>query len=377
MKAILALAAILVLGVVANEGEGEVEAEIVQSAEATTESQVTVDHELAVPTLPGRGQGCLPIRSKRDYRSRAWHKARKIVGFKGQCVAESACGGDRAVHGRCAGMGTVCCLSAGVINPFQKKPAQSPAGPILRATSACATQGGTCGTVADCSAVGGTTQSGLCPGPSTVKCCFKSSTPTPQPSGTPFTQLIRIPSGINAGLSFPASSFLISKIGQPGCPLTSACFSCNCAVTNGVINRNKVTLQVTPNVKITGLRPFVEAIQRAFAAMNAAGGEAQRAYLQVRTAGGLCCRPIKRPDGSAAGTWSNHSWGMAADFYFGPNIDPRGDAKCQYGLSVMAPFFQSEKLYWAAGYAGSSEDAMHFEASTAAITAWQAAGLLR
>jgi hypothetical protein len=190
------------------------------------------------------------------------------------------------------------------------------------------------------------------------------------------SSLISIPAGINSGLNFPSADFQIAKIGRPGCPLTAACFSCNCATNNAVISRLRVTMKVTDTVSITGLKPFVEAVQRAFANMKAAGGEALTAYQQAKSAGGLCCRPIKRSNGTPGGTWSNHSWGVAVDFFFGGSMDPRGDAKTQYGLSVMAPFFQREKLYWAAGYGGSSEDAMHFEASTQALNEWKAAGKL-
>jgi hypothetical protein len=52
---------------------------------------------------------------------------------------------------------------------------------------------------------------------------------------------------------------------------------------------------------------------------------------------------------AAGSSWSNHSWGVAVDFYFGTSIDPRGDGKTQYGLLLIAPFFAKEKLYWAAG----------------------------
>jgi len=195
--------------------------------------------------------------------------------------------------------------------------------------------------------------------------------------GTPFTTLIRIPAGINSGLNFPSASFQISTLGRPGCALTPACFSCNCA-SSALINKLKVTQRVTDTVSITGLRPFVAAIKAAFDAMAASGNpEAIAARQQAHTAGGLCCRPIKTPSGAAAGTWSNHSWGLAVDFYFGGNIDPRGDGKCQRGLAVMAPFFQAQGLYWAAGYAGASEDAMHFEASVQLITKWKNAGLLK
>jgi len=190
------------------------------------------------------------------------------------------------------------------------------------------------------------------------------------------SSLVPIPSGINSGLTFPSASFQIAKIGRPGCPLTAACFSCTCAVNNALINRLRTTLKVTDTMSVTGLKPFVEAVRRAFANMKAAGGEALVAYQQVKSAGGLCCRPIKRTNGTPGSTWSNHSWGVALDVFFGYSMDPRGDGKTQYGLAVMAPFFQREKLYWAGGYGGSSEDAMHFEASTQVLNEWKAGGKL-
>jgi len=204
-------------------------------------------------------------------------------------------------------------------------------------------------------------------------------TPTPG-AGTSMSALVRIPAGINAGLTMAGASFQTSKLGSPGCPLTTACFSCSCPVRNAKISRNVITLAVTPTVRITGIKPFVEAVKRAFDAMKAASAtrpELLTAYNSVKSAGGLCCRPIKRRNGTAGGAYSNHSWGSAVDFYFGNQIDPRGDGKTQYGLLLMAPFFQQQKLYWAAGYGGSSEDAMHFESSQQSLNAWIAGGLIR
>jgi len=116
------------------------------------------------------------------------------------------------------------------------------------------------------------------------------------------------------------------------------------------------------------------------AAVKAAGAtrpELLAAYNGLKTAGGLCCRPIKRSDGSAGGAYSNHSWGVAVDFFFGNTIDPRGDGKTQYGLSLIAPFFNAEKLYWAAGFRGSEEDAMHFESSQESLNSWIAQKLIK
>jgi hypothetical protein len=194
------------------------------------------------------------------------------------------------------------------------------------------------------------------------------------------SSLVRIPAGINRGTTMAGASFQTSKLGSPGCPLTAACFSCTCAVRNAKITRNVITLAVTSTVRITGLKPFVEAVKRAFDAMKAAGAtrpELLTAYNSVRSAGGLCCRPIKRSNGTPGQGYSNHSWGSAVDFYFGSQIDPRGDGKTQYGLSLMAPFFNAQKLYWAAGYGGSSEDAMHFESSQESLNSWIAQGLIR
>jgi hypothetical protein len=194
------------------------------------------------------------------------------------------------------------------------------------------------------------------------------------------TTLIRIPAGINSGVTVARASTLIQKIGNPGCPLSASCFSCTCATTNGLIKRNTITLQVTPNFRLSGLSPFVNAVKRALDALKADGAtdpQKLAAYNGLKTAGGLCCRPIKHSNGTPGGSWSNHSWGVAVDFYFGGDIDPRGDGKTQYGLSLIAPYFNREKLFWAAGFAGSEEDAMHFESSVESLNAWIAGGLLK
>jgi hypothetical protein len=264
------------------------------------------------------------------------------------------------------------------------------AGPVLKAgTSPCASQGGTCQDVATCTAPS-TSKSGLCPGtPNNVKCCFRAATPTPGPvtptptpvfPSAPLTTLIKIPAGINSGVTIASASFFIQKIGNPGCPLSTTCFSCGCRTTNSLIARNTITLQVTPTIKLTGLAPFVNAIKAGLDAMKADGAsnpQLMAAYNGLKTAGGLCCRPIKHSDGTAGGSWSNHSWGTAADFYFGADIDPRGDGKTQMGLALIAPYLNKQKLYWAAGYRGSEEDAMHFESSQESMNAWIANGLLK
>jgi len=230
---------------------------------------------------------------------------------------------------------------------------------------------------------------GFCSGLLMIMCCVTSlSTPVQppvvnppvNPTAKPLDSLIPVPSGINTGLNFPSPAFQTSKLGRPGCPMTPSCFSCGCPATLGIIVRNKVTRKVAPLVTVTALKPFVDAVERALLAAQAAGAtnpDLMNAYNTVKTAGGLCCRPIKHSDGSAGAGYSNHSWGLAVDLYFGKDVDPRGDGKTQRGLALLAPFFNRERLYWAAGYGGSSEDAMHFEASVQLINDWMAKGLLK
>ena len=342
---------------------------------------VDVEADAEHPVLPGLGSPCFPRRT----RSKHWRVvSRRPRSFRGVCTADAACPSAQHEPGYCAGIGVVCCKNpktaeAEVDTGSNLTPADVVASsssssssnvPVLRSTvSPCVSQGGTCGTPAACTAAKGTTKSGLCPGSATNICCFKSGT---QPSQS-LAALVAIPAGINSGLTIAGSRGLTAKIGQPGCPLTAKCFDCNCAISNTKITKNRVTLAVTPTVRITGLKPFVEAVKRAFDAIKAAGATNPlllRVYNEVRTAGGLCCRPIKRSNGTPGSTWSNHSWGAAVDFYFGSSIDPRGDGKTQYGLLLMAPYFAAEKLYWAAGYKGSEEDAMHFEASQQALNTW-------
>jgi len=360
-----------------------------------------------VPTLPGLGSPCLPNRAPVNVRWQHRFEKPAPPSFKGTCVRDSTCSPINAVHGYCAGMGVVCCkgVVSRVQSPFRKPsaPRKPTFGgrPLLRssAPTTCAGLKGVCMDVSRCKAPM-QASAHLCPGASSNQCCHPavSVAPTPQvpttssvpttstvptaagqptpivaPGGS-LSQLIKIPSGINKGLNFPSAAFQTSVLGTPGCALTPACFTCGCASSQRV-KKLVVTMKVTDTVSVTGIAPFVKAVKAAFDMMATGTPDAQLARKTVKYFGGLCCRPIKRPNGTAAGTWSNHSWGMAVDFSFA-SLDPRGDGKCQRGLAVMAPYFNAQGLYWAGGYAGADEDSMHFEASVTLVNKWKSAGLL-
>jgi hypothetical protein len=190
--------------------------------------------------------------------------------------------------------------------------------------------------------------------------------------------LMPIPAGINPGLSAAPVSFLYKEVGRPTCELTKACFNCKCKIGLAKIANNLKTAQLTPKVSITGFKPFVEAVERVFTTMKAATADAnlQKALPWLNTAGSLCCRAVKKSNGLPGKAHSNHAFGLAFDLYFGPDVDPRGDGKTQTGLSYLAPYFVKERLYWAAGYKGSEEDAMHWEASKELLAEWKLKKLL-
>jgi D-alanyl-D-alanine carboxypeptidase len=188
------------------------------------------------------------------------------------------------------------------------------------------------------------------------------------------TQLIRIPAGINKGLKPASASFLTTKLGSPGSPLTAACFPCSCVPTNPTILNAKVTENVSPTIKVTGLKPAVSALRRALDKVKI---EKPDLYGSLKTAGAFCARPTKLSNGSPGSQYTTHSWGTAVDFYFGSSMDPKGDSKTQAGLAQLAPYLNAEGFYWGAGYAGSEEDSMHFEASQELIEKWLKSGELR
>jgi hypothetical protein len=342
---------------------------------------VVVALDEQVPTLPGLGSPCLQVRDRADVRwAKRWEKPAPRA-YLGQCTRDTTCPVANQVHGYCAGIGVVCCKGGSPVTPQVPNPPQpqtpAPGRPILQATpgAGCTNIRGTCKSRSLCAAPN-VVRTGLCPGSADNICCAPGG--TPPSTGGGLADLVPIPAGINPGLSFPSASFQTSKLGAPGCPLSSSCFSCGCATSARIRGKLLTDTVTSSGMRITGIRPFVLAVKAAFAAMRASGrADAIAAERDVTSAGGLCCRPIKKNNGQPGSSYSNHSWGMALDVKFQGRLDPRGDRKAQRGLTIMAPFFAAQKLYWAAGYSGSSEDAMHFEASTQVILDWERQGLLR
>ncbi|MBD0362843.1 MAG: M15 family metallopeptidase, partial [Coleofasciculus sp. C3-bin4] len=94
-------------------------------------------------------------------------------------------------------------------------------------------------------------------------------------------------------------------------------------------------------------------------------------YNQLGTAGMLCVRKVR-----GGSDFSNHSWGTAIDIKINGRLDVVGDGRTQLGLKELYPYFYNEGFYWGAGYSGSREDSMHFEASRELVERWRVQGQL-
>jgi hypothetical protein len=177
-----------------------------------------------------------------------------------------------------------------------------------------------------------------------------------------YSELISIPpkSAINTGFSPPSVRQQLAKFGVPGRP-TKDCSD----VTNKILAAHMVYgVQITPYIKLSGFENFITRIRKAFAVIKTAD---LALYTHARTAGALCCR-VQRGTDPASGVWSNHAFGCSGDFYFGDEVDPRGDGKCQRGLLMLYPYFYTQGLYWGAEYGGSAEDSMHWDLSAEALS---------
>lgn len=192
--------------------------------------------------------------------------------------------------------------------------------------------------------------------------------------GVNWADYVPIPSDINPGLTSASANYkwMMDTLGSPGCEMSASCFSCSCGVNNKRISSRLTVMDVGP-FKVYALAPFAKALKRAFRRVR---DENPSLYESVSSAGAMCCRPIKKSDGTPGKYYSNHSWGLAIDIKIYGVLDRRGDGMTQKGLLELSKYMNEEGLWWAAGYVGGAEDAMHFEVSKEALDDWIAKGML-
>ncbi len=166
----------------------------------------------------------------------------------------------------------------------------------------------------------------------------------------------------NENVIRPTPAVLRQILGEP-----RSAYSTNCEpVTNPKLLKSLESRDIG-HFRLTMIRPALDSLQQIMARLQK---EEPDIYAAIGTAGALCARYVR---GSAKSV-SSHAWGAAVDLTLKKNLDRMGDDSTQFGLVVLAEFFNEAGWYWGAGY--SREDSMHFEVGEALLRKWAAEGKL-
>ena len=167
---------------------------------------------------------------------------------------------------------------------------------------------------------------------------------------------------VNIGVDHLSPSRLLATFGPPREELGEACEP----VTNETLQANLATEDVGP-VRATLLRPALDSLRSVFETVR----EYEPVlYEKITSAGSLCARSI-RGQSSAV---SNHAFGAAIDLNIDGYLDTLGDGKTQFGLILLAEFFNEAGWYWGASF--QREDSMHFEVGQSLFEEWLQEGEL-
>ena len=164
----------------------------------------------------------------------------------------------------------------------------------------------------------------------------------------------------NRTVQRPTPTLLAQLLGAPRQTYSDQCQP----VTNPRLIAALETRQIG-NFKVTMLKPALDSFQQV---MDRLKKDEPEIYASLGTAGALCVRHVR----GAPNTVSSHAWGAAVDLTLTGNLDRMGDNSTQFGLVVLAEFFNDAGWYWGAGYG--REDSMHFEVGEALLRQWAADG---
>lgn len=183
-------------------------------------------------------------------------------------------------------------------------------------------------------------------------------------------EVVKIPAGINKGLSSAKNSTMIQVLGLPRDVIDHKC---------RLPNKEPIkSLTITANVgpfRATGLKPAIESLT---SIMKEISESAPKVYKIMGSSGMSCVRLIKNSQ-----KISNHAWGCAIDINLSGALDGIGvaggtgklDGKTLAGLCEIAPFFNKSGWYWGVGFK-TFEDGMHFEVAEETLRDWHKKGLL-
>lgn len=166
----------------------------------------------------------------------------------------------------------------------------------------------------------------------------------------------------NRGITQPKNRVMMEILGPPRDSYSTECQP----VTNPRLKALMETRQIGP-ITVTMVRPALDSLQRIMDRLKETDPDI---HDKVGTAGAICARFIR---GSATAV-SNHSWGTAIDLTLEGELDPFADGGTQFGLLILAEYFNDEGWFWGATYG--REDSMHFEVGEETLRAWAAEGAL-
>jgi hypothetical protein len=166
---------------------------------------------------------------------------------------------------------------------------------------------------------------------------------------------------INKGLSSAKEETMISLLGSPRMPLTTA--GQNERASN-LVKRNLVTERMSPLFRLQGLTPAIADLKKVLAQAFAA--ESDLASV-LSTEGMLSVRLRKPTDGSVSKLISNHAWGTAVDFKIvGFDAPANTGSTVPRFIAILIPLLNAAGWYSGVGF----RDAMHFEVSEERIRGW-------
>ncbi|SPH18687.1 hypothetical protein DEA8626_02229 [Defluviimonas aquaemixtae] len=166
----------------------------------------------------------------------------------------------------------------------------------------------------------------------------------------------------NKAITQPRNRTMMEILGPPRDSYSTDCQP----VTNARLKALMETREIGP-IRVTMLRPALESLERIMTRLQKSDPDI---YSAVGTAGAICARFIR---GSTTSV-SNHSWGTAIDLKLEGQLDPFADGGTQFGLLILAEYFNEEGWFWGATY--SREDSMHFEVGEETLRAWKNEGRL-
>jgi hypothetical protein len=190
---------------------------------------------------------------------------------------------------------------------------------------------------------------------------FGGVAPPPETEGL-IDQMELAGTRFNQGVGRARPALLRELLGDPRETYTQDCLP----VTNPRLVAALETRQIA-GFRLTMLRPALDSLEEVIDRLRR---EEPEIYAALGTAGALCARYVR---GSGTSV-SNHAWGAAVDLTLKGDLDRLGDGATQFGLVVIAEFFNDAGWFWGATF--SREDSMHFEVGEALLRQWVAEGSL-